>query len=84
MADARRCDVCGEFYDIPENVTFRSEPYRVGNFIRVYKFTIDKAKTTNYGDHDTMHFDACENCLQDVIDFMLARRAEKEKGELND
>lgn len=77
MANARKCDICGKYYDAPEFETFSMEPWVNTSMVRVLRL-----KTAGeYGKHDVMQFDSCEKCLQDVIDFMLTRRAESEKGE---
>lgn len=79
MANARRCDICGEFYETPNFRPGDFDPWKNTSMIRVLRLIVEDDEDRNH--HDTMHFDACEKCLQDVIDFMLARRAEKEKGE---
>lgn len=74
MASARKCDICGQYYDVPEINTFMHEPWTNTSMIRVLRLN-DQG---DYGKHDVMQFDACEKCLQDVIDYMLARRSEAE------
>ena len=80
MANARKCDICGKYYTTTDFRPGDFDPWKNTSMIRVLRLVHDK----EHDYHDTMHFDSCEECLQDVIDFMLARRAEKEKGELND
>lgn len=76
MANAKRCDVCGNYYDVPHiEDDIYLESCRNGNMIRILR-----RKPTIRIDHDVMQFDACENCLQEVLDHILTKQADW-KGE---
>lgn len=70
MANAKRCDICNHYYDVPN----RPDPMNT-SMIRVLRLN------PNYPGvkHDVMQFDACDKCLQDVLDYILGKRADSEK-----
>lgn len=72
MANAKKCDICGKYYDVPErngDIVFDS---RNTSMVRILRLKPDD----RHINHDIMQFDACEECLQDVIDYILTRKAE--------
>lgn len=67
MANARKCDICHKYYDVPDiNERMMVEP-------------LDPNKP-GLERHNVMHFDTCEKCLQDILDYILARQADSTKG----
>lgn len=77
MANAKKCDICGKYYDVPELVAgLMYDDFRGTSMVRVLR----KTGRCNHP-HDVMQFDACESCLQDVLDYILTKRVESEKGE---
>jgi len=80
MSSAKRCDICGKFYEVPPicNDFYIGEEWKNTSMIRVLRL---KNSNNDRIDHDVMQFDACDECLQDVLDYMLAKRADVEKGE---
>ena len=75
MANAKKCDICGEYYDTPE-----CEPGMLWDenmntsMVRILRLKKDVRGIK----HDVMQFDACDKCLQDVLDYMLSKRADAE------
>lgn len=65
MADAKRCDRCGEYYD--DNSRHRS-------VVRGEAY-VNGIKTT-YGPMKNMDhcFDLCDDCLAELFDFLMMRR----------
>lgn len=76
MANAKRCDICNRYYDSPvrPDDLIYSESMNT-SMIRVLRLNPEDIGVK----HDVMQFDACDNCLQDVLDYMLGKRAESEK-----
>lgn len=74
MASARRCDICGEFYDTPE-MDLSFDPWKNTSMVRLLRLVPDK----KHDPHDVIHFDACEKCLQDVLDYILTKKADAAK-----
>lgn len=71
MANARKCDICHNYYDEPEVDAGTFEPWNNTSMVRILRLTRDGRKM-----YDVMHFDACEKCLQDVLDYIFAKSAE--------
>lgn len=68
MANAKKCDICGKYYDVPgQNEIYMEEGHNT-SMVRILR-----RKNTLRIDHDVMQFDACEDCLQDVLDYILAK-----------
>ena len=76
MANAKRCDICNRYYDVPDRPDdmIYSEQMNT-SMIRVLRLNPNNVAVK----HDVMQFDACDNCLQDVLDYMLGKRAETVK-----
>lgn len=72
MSSARRCDICGEFYETPEIEIGSFDPWKNTSMIRLLRFIPDK----HCDPHEVIHFDACEKCLQNVLDYILTRKAD--------
>lgn len=73
MANAKKCDICGKYYDVPErNDGF--EEWRNTSMVRVLRLKPEDARHN----HDIMQFDSCDECLQDVLDYILSKRADSE------
>lgn len=77
MANARKCDICHNYYDVPEVEAGTLEPWNNTSMVRVLRLNPDGGRTTPR--HDVIHFDACEKCLQDVLDYILTRGAESSR-----
>lgn len=75
MAYARKCDICGEYYDVPEIEEYLHEPWTNTSMIRVLRLKGDNRLLER---HDVMQFDACEKCLQDVLDYILTKKVDSE------
>lgn len=73
MSFARKCDICGEYYDVPAIEEYLSEPWTNTSMVRILRLQ-DGNKT--YNRHDIMNFDACDKCLQDVLDYILSKQAD--------
>jgi hypothetical protein len=69
MANAKRCDICGEFYTAPEFV--------VGLFPDSYRQQLDYVTIHKADEREaSMYFDSCKKCQQDLIDYILTKRAD--------
>lgn len=81
MARARKCDICHNYYDVPEIDASTLEPWNNTSIVRILRLNPEAAKEKGLAiSHDVMHFDACEKCLQDIVDFILTRQADVIKG----
>jgi hypothetical protein len=76
MANAKKCDICGGYYDVPEidedhifNTNINT------SMVRLLRMNSPRHKEK----HAVMQFDSCENCLQDVLDYILTKRAKAEE-----
>lgn len=73
MANAKKCDICGRYYDIPvEKGSWIDDVFTNTSMVRCLRLKSDGKRT----EHDTMHFDTCEECHQDVLDYILSRQAD--------
>lgn len=77
MANAKKCDICGKFYELPEVDEGCFYDFRDTSMVRVLK----RNMVSPARPHDVMHFDSCDECLQDVLDHILSRQADASKGE---
>ena len=64
MADAKKCDICGTYYD-------RYNTSKAGG-VCPNQITFQQETTTSVNDFKT--YDACPNCLKDIADFIESRR----------
>lgn len=71
MSFARKCDICGKYYDVPDVEQYLGEPWTNTSMVRILKL-----KSDSFNRHDVMNFDACDKCLQDVLDYILAKQAD--------
>lgn len=77
MANARKCDICHNYYDVPDiNERMMVEPWNNTSMVRLLRLDPNKPGLER---HDVMHFDACEKCLQDILDYILARQTDSTK-----
>lgn len=71
MALARKCDICGRYY-----ATLIQE----GNYLPDDDTSMVRILARKPNDrtvrHDVMHFDVCEECKQNVLDFILSKQAD--------
>lgn len=73
MSNAKRCDICSKYYDIPDTSYYRLDYDENLNLIRLHRAT----SPNNRPKDDTwLQFDACDECYQDVLDYILAKKAE--------
>ncbi|MBQ5769259.1 MAG: hypothetical protein IIV94_10340 [Clostridiales bacterium] len=78
MANAKRCDICGKYYIVPEGeVGMLWDESMNTSMIRILRHRPDDKRKP----HDVMQFDSCEKCLQDTLDYFLSRRAEWDKSD---
>lgn len=76
MACARKCDICGKYYSITEADPYETNPYGSNtSMVRLMKLKPEKDRVKSLP-HDVFHFDACDECLNDVMDFILSKRAD--------
>lgn len=77
MACARKCDICGKFYDAPEVNPYSCEPFGSNtSMVRLLRLKPEEDRGKGMGGpHDVFHFDACDECLGDVMDFILSKQA---------
>lgn len=77
MANAKRCDICGKYYEVP---TINHDPFSTYEFNNTSMVRVLRRKDNcDRIDHDVMQFDACESCLQDVLDYILSKKADIKK-----
>ena len=80
MAFARRCDVCGKYYTTTiqdVELIYDTALGMDSSMIRILS-----RKDGTMAKHDIMQFDTCEDCKQDVLDYILNKQAEwTKKGE---
>lgn len=80
MANAKKCDICGKFYVVPEvpNDLLEYDHLTAMNtsMVRILRRTPNTLTR-----HDVTQFDACDECLQDVMDYILSRAAESAESE---
>ena len=71
MASAKCCDICGELYLVPEVPTDSIWDENMNtSMVRILRR--DKTPLVK---HDVMQYDACDKCLQDVLDYILSKSA---------
>ena len=75
MANAKKCDICGRYHDVPQHDEFDFQSDET-SMVRILRLNPIGAKRM----HDVMHFDTCENCTQDVLDYVLAKQADRSDG----
>lgn len=78
MSSARKCDICHNYYDVPDVEVGTLEPLNNTSMVRVLRLNLNGGRTIPR--HDVMHFDACEKCLQDVLNYILTKSAETSSG----
>ena len=74
MANAKKCDICEKFYVVPD-----VEPgYDWNEQLNTSMVRVLRLNRNQKGcHHEVMQFDACDDCLQDVLDYILAKKADK-------
>lgn len=72
MSAARKCDICHDYYDV-EELSDAIYPSENTSMIRILQ--LNQPYDPRCGRHTVMHFDACENCRQDVLDYILGKSA---------
>ena len=77
MANAKKCDICGKFYEVAEVDEGHFYDFRNTSMVRLLR----RNDNNRHREHDVFHFDSCEDCLQDVLDYILSRQATVLKGE---
>lgn len=72
MANAKKCDICGKFYVVPEaDPGFVWDENLNTSMVRILKLNTEERGIR----HDAIQFDACEDCRQDVLDYILSKKA---------
>ena len=75
MSNARKCDICGKFYAVPEfDPGYFMDEFKNTSFIHVAELLPEERGVK----HDILHFDVCEECRQDVLDYILTKKADAE------
>ena len=75
MANAKKCDICGKFYTVPEiDPGFLWDESTNTSMVRILQLKTDERGIK----HDAIQFDACEECRQDVLDYILTKKADAE------
>lgn len=73
MSAARKCDICHNYYDVEEPTFDAMHISENTSMIRILQ--LNQPYDSRCGRHTVMHFDACENCRQDVLDYILGKSA---------
>lgn len=74
MANAKKCDICGKYYDVPQ--PYNDIIWEEG--INTSMVRILRRKPLDHRiQHDVMQFDACKDCLQSVLDYILTKQTDR-------
>lgn len=74
MALAKKCDVCGKFYDHYEAINDYDGAFRNYNTLTVYRKTkYEKSTTTKY------NFDLCPECMKAFEEWINNRKEDKDE-----
>lgn len=72
MANAKKCDICGKFYVVPVvEPGFDWNEQLNTSMVRFLR--LDRERKGLH--HDVMQFDTCEDCYQDLLDYILSKQA---------
>ncbi len=71
MSNAKKCDICGKYYDVPD--AFGMTEFGMNSNTSMIQFA--RRKTDKRLDHEVIQFDTCEECYQDMLDYILAKGA---------
>lgn len=74
MSNARKCDICGKYYDLASMSEYLLDYERYVNIVRLHR-AVKIGENRDLDDSEWMHFDACDECLQDVLDYILSKKA---------
>lgn len=74
MSNAKKCDICGKYYDVIDMSEYMLDYERHINMVRLHRAMKPDEKRYDHDDH-WFHFDACDECLQDVLDYILSKKA---------
>ena len=75
MSNAKRCDICGKYFDIPEVEHGRlEEDYRHLNLIRMHQALPEGQMC--YHDDPWLQFDLCDDCYDKLLDYIIGGKAE--------
>jgi hypothetical protein len=77
MANAKKCDICGDYYDVPDISPCLSDHELFVNMIRLHR--AKETDDNSYSGEYWTHFDACPRCYQDVMDYILSKKVDAEK-----
>lgn len=79
MANAKKCDICGEYFDVPDVNPCRLDYEENFNLIRLHRARDPKDHTVS--ENWWLSFDACDTCYQRVLDYILAGAAKIHDGD---
>lgn len=74
MANAKKCDMCGNYYDMPDISPCLADYERYVNEVRLHRAPESDEKNAR---DIWLSFDACPKCYQDVLDYILSKAAAK-------
>ena len=72
MANAKRCDICGKYFTLPE---FKSFHNTLAGKVELYHMVVNKHHAA---DRVGVSFDACDDCVQEIMDHILTKKADWE------
>ena len=80
MANAKRCDICGKYFMLPttkkDSMLYRT----VAGKVELYNMAYDLHHAK---EHEGTHFEACDECVQEIMDLVLAKKAVWDDGKEN-
>ena len=75
MANAKRCDICGKYFDLPDADRLHKT---IAGRVELYK----TAKNIHHtSEQEGFHFDACDDYVKSILDHSLMMRSHWETRE---
>jgi hypothetical protein len=74
MSMARRCDICGAYFDMPDPNPYRLDRDEYLNYVHLHR-AMDPEDKNGCLDDYLLRFDACDKCYDDLLTYILARKA---------
>jgi hypothetical protein len=75
MANAKKCDACGKFFVVPELEPGYIDHEKYHNYLKVHKA---EKPDRNNTDVSWFHFDICDECYDDFMEYMLSKAATRD------